>query len=138
MSPMIDKITTKLLDLVNEKNLLGLNDNVERSSRRLKETSMVVESKVIGRERDKEALLGKLLGSESLSSQTTNFNVEWELLQRPFTVEAPGSKVLVTTRKTTVESEWTPFNLTISTFCQMKRLYLRLLNMHPTSKTLTM
>ncbi|KAL8260448.1 hypothetical protein R6Q59_028401 [Mikania micrantha] len=78
MSPKIDKITTKLLDLVNEKNLLGLNDNVERatrSSRRLEETSLVVESKVIGRERDKEALLGKLLGGESSSSQTTNFNV---------------------------------------------------------------
>ncbi|KAL8260458.1 hypothetical protein R6Q59_028411, partial [Mikania micrantha] len=199
MSPKIDKITTKLLDLVNEKNLLGLNDNVERatrSSRRLEETSLVVESKVIGRERDKEALLGKLLGSESSSSQTTNFNVvsvvglggigkttlaqllyndkkvkdhfefrawvcvsdefdvfkiskaifqavgggnqdfanlnllqealkeklskkmfllvlddvwnenhqEWELLQRPFTVGARGSKVLVTTRKTTVAS----------------------------------
>ncbi|KAD3336365.1 hypothetical protein E3N88_31884 [Mikania micrantha] len=107
MSPKIDKITTKLLDLVNEKNLLGLNDNVERatrSSRRLEETSLVVESKVIGRERDKEALLGKLLGGESSSSQTTNFNVEWELLQRPFTVGAPGSKVLVTTRKTTVAS----------------------------------
>ncbi|KAL8260498.1 hypothetical protein R6Q59_028451 [Mikania micrantha] len=34
---------------------------------------------------------------------TENHN-EWELLQRPFTVGAPGSKVLVTTRKTMVAS----------------------------------
>ncbi|KAL8260445.1 hypothetical protein R6Q59_028398 [Mikania micrantha] len=199
MSPKIDEITTKLRGLVEKKKILGLKDNVERSSRprkRLEETSLVDESKVIGRKGDKEALLGMLLGSESSSTQTTNVNVvsvvglggigkttlaqllyndekvkdhfefrawvcvsdefdvlkiskvifqavgggnqdfanlnllqealkeklskkmfllvmddvwnenhqEWELLQRPFTVGAPGSKVLVTTRKTTVAS----------------------------------
>ncbi|KAD3336380.1 hypothetical protein E3N88_31899 [Mikania micrantha] len=199
MSPKIDEITTKLRGLVEKKKILGLKDNVERSSRprkRLEETSLVDESKVIGRKGDKEALLGMLLGSESSSTQTTNVNVvsvvglggigkttlaqllyndekvkvhfefrawvcvsdefdvlkiskaifqavgggnqdfanlnllqealkeklskkmfllvmddvwnenhqEWELLQRPFTVGAPGSKVLVTTRNTTVAS----------------------------------
>ena len=29
---------------------------------------------------------------------------EWELLQRPFVAGAPGSKIIVTTRKTTVAS----------------------------------
>ncbi|KAD3336370.1 hypothetical protein E3N88_31889 [Mikania micrantha] len=107
MSPKIDEITTKLHDLVEKKKILGLKDNAERSSRprkRIEETSLVDESKVIGREDDKEALLGMLLGSESSSTQTTNVNVGWELLQRPFTAGAPGSKVLVTTRKTTVAS----------------------------------
>ncbi|KAJ0715549.1 putative P-loop containing nucleoside triphosphate hydrolase [Helianthus annuus] len=162
----------------------------------MEETSLVEESKIIGRQGDKEALLGKLLGSESSSSQTQNLNVlsivglggigkttlaqllyndkkvkdhfelmswvcvsdefdvfniskaifkdaggddrkfetlnqlqvalkekfsnkrfllvlddvwnenynEWELLQRPFTVGASGSKILVTTRKTKVAS----------------------------------
>ncbi|KAL8260456.1 hypothetical protein R6Q59_028409 [Mikania micrantha] len=78
MSPKIDEITTKLHDLVEKKKILGLKDNAERSSRprkRIEETSLVDESKVIGREDDKEALLGMLLGSESSSTQTTNVNV---------------------------------------------------------------
>ncbi|XP_076891065.1 putative disease resistance RPP13-like protein 1 [Bidens hawaiensis] len=202
MSSKLDEITTKLRDLVEEKNLLGLSHiNVESSkrviSRRMNETSLVVESKIIGREGDKEALLGKLLGGESSSSQThqkvsvvsivglggigkttlaqllyndekvkkyfklkvwvcvsdefdvlnitiaicqavgvgyqdsANLNLlqealkeklskkrfllvlddvwnekysDWELLQRPFTEGAPGSKILVTTRKTIVAS----------------------------------
>ncbi|KAL8230135.1 hypothetical protein R6Q59_000535 [Mikania micrantha] len=197
MVSKLDEIKTKLHDIVEEKNLLGLHDNVKRSnrtSRRLEETSLVEESEIIGREGDKEALLSKLLGGESSSGQ--NFNVvsivglggigkttlcqllyndekvkshfelmswvcvsdefdvisiskaifkdvcgedrkfdtlnqlqvalkeklsqkrflivlddvwnedynEWELLQRPFTVGAPGSKILVTTRKNMVES----------------------------------
>ncbi|KAD3336375.1 hypothetical protein E3N88_31894 [Mikania micrantha] len=199
MSSKIDEITTKLRDLDNEKNSLGLITNVERSSgasRRLEETSLIDESEVIGREGDTGALLGKLLGSESSSNQSKNFNVvtvvgmggigkttlaqllyndkrvkdrfefrawvcvsdeynvfniskaifqsvggenkdfatlnllqealaeklskkmflivlddvwnenqqEWELLQRPFTGGASGSKVLVTTRNATVAS----------------------------------
>ncbi|KAK9069188.1 hypothetical protein SSX86_013304 [Deinandra increscens subsp. villosa] len=198
MSSKLDEITTTLRELIEEKNILGLNDNsVERStraSRRLEETSLVDESKIIGREGDKEALLGKLLGIESSGNQNVNvmsivglggigkttlaqllynddkvikhfelrswvcvsdeFDVfttskaifkdvggddrkfetlnqlqvalseklsnkkfllvlddvwnenynEWELLQRPFHVGSPGSKVLVTTRKDMVAS----------------------------------
>ncbi|KAL8213800.1 hypothetical protein R6Q57_003249 [Mikania cordata] len=197
MGSTIDGITTKLRNLVEKKQILGLIDNIERpnrTSRRQEETSLVEESEIIGREDDKEALLGKLLGGESSSRQ--NFNVvsivglggigkttlcqllyndekvkshfelmswvcvsdefdvisiskaifkdvcgedgkfetlnplqvalkeklskkrflivlddvwneeysKWELLQRPFTVGAPGSKILVTTRKNMVES----------------------------------
>ncbi|XP_076899675.1 putative disease resistance RPP13-like protein 1 [Bidens hawaiensis] len=200
MSSKLDEITTKLHALVEEKNLLGLSNNAESSkrvtSRQREETSLVDESKVIGREGDREALLRKLLGGESSSSQTQNVDVVsivgmggigkttlaqllyndekvkdhfelsvwvcvsdefdvlnitkaicqavgvgnqdsanlnllqeslkeklskkrfllvlddvwnekysgWELLQRPFTEGASGSKVLVTTRKTTVAS----------------------------------
>ncbi|KAL8260496.1 hypothetical protein R6Q59_028449 [Mikania micrantha] len=194
MGSKIDGITTKLRNLVEEIPILRLIDNVERQNyRRPEETSLVEESEIIGREDDKEALLGKLLGGESSSRQ--NFNVlsivglggigkttlcqllyndekvkshfelmswfcvsdefdvfsiskaifkdvsgedrrfetlnqlqvalkeklskkrflivlddvwnedynKWELLQRPFTVGAPGSKILVTTRKKKVE-----------------------------------
>nr|XP_043609047.1 putative disease resistance protein At3g14460 [Erigeron canadensis] len=189
----LDDITSKLHALVEEKNMLGLIDNVgrsNRSSKRLEETSLVDVSKIVGRDGDKEALIGKLLGNEPCSQnfsvvsivgmggvgKTTlaqvlyndqkvkdhfelmswycisdefdvfkickaifedvggndkkfetlnqlqvalteklskkrflivlddvwseNYN-EWELLQRPFSVAAPGSKVIVTTRKTT-------------------------------------
>nr|XP_043609664.1 putative disease resistance protein At3g14460 [Erigeron canadensis] len=189
----LDEITSKLDALVEEKNMLGLIDNIgrsNRSSKRLEETSLVDVSKIVGRDGDKEALIGKLLGNEPCSQnfsvvsivgmggvgKTTlaqvlyndqkvkdhfelmswycisdefdvfkickaifkdvggndkkfetlnqlqvalteklskkrflivlddvwseNYN-EWELLQRPFSVAAPGSKVIVTTRKTT-------------------------------------
>ncbi|XP_023767770.2 putative disease resistance RPP13-like protein 1 [Lactuca sativa] len=67
MSSKLEKITIKLRDLVDQKNDLGLNVNVERSNiteRRLEQTSLVDESKIMGREGDKEKLLGKLLGNE--------------------------------------------------------------------------
>ncbi|CAH1440667.1 unnamed protein product [Lactuca virosa] len=67
MSSKLEEITTKLHDLVDQKNDLGLNVNVERSNiteRRLEQTSLVDESKIMGREGDKEALLEKLLGNE--------------------------------------------------------------------------
>ncbi|CAH1418307.1 unnamed protein product [Lactuca virosa] len=196
MSSKLDVITTKLHHLVEEKNILGLVNNVERGnreSRRLEETSLVDESRIVGREGDKRVLLDKLLGDEScnenfsilsivglggigkttlaqvlynekkvkdhfelmawvcVSDEFEVFNIskavfqavgggnqdfanldllqvalteklskrrfllvlddvwnenykEWELLQRPFVVGAPGSKVIVTTRKTTVAS----------------------------------
>ncbi|KAL7619174.1 hypothetical protein Lser_V15G03622 [Lactuca serriola] len=66
MSSKLDEITTKLRDLVDQKNDLGLNVTVERSTleRRLEENSLVDESKTMGRDGDKEALLGKLFGNE--------------------------------------------------------------------------
>ncbi|KAL7619175.1 hypothetical protein Lser_V15G03625 [Lactuca serriola] len=67
MSSKLDEITAKLRDLVDQKNDLGLNVNVEWSNiteRRLEQTSLVDESKIMGREGDKEALMGKLLGNE--------------------------------------------------------------------------
>nr|XP_043611549.1 putative disease resistance RPP13-like protein 1 [Erigeron canadensis] len=70
MSSELDKITTKLHDLVEEKNLLGLIDNVGRSNitiKKLEETSLVDVSTIVGREADKKAMLGKLLGTESCS-----------------------------------------------------------------------
>nr|XP_043612754.1 putative disease resistance protein At3g14460 [Erigeron canadensis] len=193
MGAKLDEITSKLHALVEEKNMLGLIDNFGRSNtkiKRLEETSLVDVPSIVGREGDKELLLGKLLGNEPCSrnfsvmsivgmggvGKTTlaqtlyndkkvkdhfeamswycisdEFNVfkickaifkdvggddqifetlnqlqvalaeklskkrflivlddvwsenhnEWELLQRPFSVAAPGSKVIVTTRKTT-------------------------------------
>nr|XP_043609672.1 putative disease resistance protein At3g14460 [Erigeron canadensis] len=70
MSFKLDEITAKLHALVEEKNMLGLTDNVKwskRESKRSEETSLVDVSSVVGREGDKEALLGKLLGNESCS-----------------------------------------------------------------------
>ncbi|CAH1440912.1 unnamed protein product [Lactuca virosa] len=64
MSSKLDEITTRLLDLVEVKIGLGLNvnSNLERSNeKRLEQTSLVDESKIIGREGDKEVLMGKLL-----------------------------------------------------------------------------
>ncbi|KAK1407415.1 hypothetical protein QVD17_39031 [Tagetes erecta] len=78
MSSKLDEITTRLHDLTEEKNGLGLNVNVERlntTSRRLEETSLVDESKIVGREDDKEALLRKLLDGGSSSSPTQNVKV---------------------------------------------------------------
>ncbi|CAH1439656.1 unnamed protein product [Lactuca virosa] len=67
MSSKLEEITIKLHDLVDQKNDLGLNVDVQRSNiteRRLEQTSLVDESKIMGREGDKEKLLGKLLGDE--------------------------------------------------------------------------
>ncbi|CAH1440680.1 unnamed protein product [Lactuca virosa] len=67
MSSKLEEITTKLHDLVDKRTDLGLNVNVERSNitqRRLEQTSLVDESKILGRDRDKVALLGKLLRNE--------------------------------------------------------------------------
>ncbi|CAH1440673.1 unnamed protein product [Lactuca virosa] len=67
MSSKLDEVTTKLHDLVDQKNDFGLKVNVERSNiteKRLEQNSLVDESKIMGREGDKEALMGKLLGEE--------------------------------------------------------------------------
>ncbi|XP_024984115.1 putative disease resistance RPP13-like protein 1 [Cynara cardunculus var. scolymus] len=210
MSSKLDEITIKLHNLAEQRNTLGLNANVNversnRRNRRLEETSLVDESKVLGREGDKEALLGKLLGNEAcnqnvnilsivglggigkttlakvlyneekvkdhfelrawvcVSEELDVFNIskaifqavggtnqefanldllhvalkeklwkkrflvvlddvwnedyrEWELLQSPFAVGAPGSKIIVTTRKTkvaTVMNSFQPYNLKV-------------------------
>ncbi|XP_071717778.1 putative disease resistance RPP13-like protein 1 [Rutidosis leptorrhynchoides] len=71
ISSMIDEITEKLNDLVEQKSNLGLDINVKveirsnRTNNRSQETSLVDVSKVFGREADKEALLEKLLGDET-------------------------------------------------------------------------
>ncbi|PWA63986.1 Disease resistance protein [Artemisia annua] len=196
MSSKLDEITKKLHSLAEQKNSLHLNDNVERSSepsRRMEETSLVDESRIVGRDGDKEALVRILLENESCKKNVSvvsivglggigkttlaqvlynedkvkdhfelmawvcvsdefdvhniskaifqgvdgrdrhfaNLNLlqevlkqklskkrflfvlddvwnenfkEWELLMRPFLAGAPGSKVVVTTRKTSIIS----------------------------------
>ncbi|KAI3697354.1 hypothetical protein L6452_30315 [Arctium lappa] len=210
MSFKLEEITIKLHNLAEQKNTLRLNANVnvERSNRirsRLEETSLVDESKIIGREGDKEELLRKLLRNEAcnqdvsivsivglggigkttlakvlyneekvkdhfelrawvcVSEEFDVFNIskaifqavngtnqdfanldllhvalkeklskkrflvvlddvwnedysEWELLQSPFAVGAPGSRIIVTTRKTKVASvmnSFQPYNLKV-------------------------
>ncbi|CAI9269503.1 unnamed protein product [Lactuca saligna] len=74
MSSKLDEITAKLRDLVDQKNDLGLNVNVEWSNireRQLEQTSLVDESKIMGREGDKEALMGKLLGNEGCNQNVS-------------------------------------------------------------------
>nr|XP_043609660.1 putative disease resistance RPP13-like protein 1 [Erigeron canadensis] len=166
----LDEITSKMHALVEEKNMLGLIDNVQRSDRkRTEETSLVDIPSVVGREGDKELLLGigkttlaqvlynekkvkdhfelkswvcvsdefdvfsismaifidvggvvttfkslnqlQVALSEKLSNKRfllvlddvwNEDKTQWELLQRPFCVGAPGSKIIVTTRKNKV------------------------------------
>ncbi|KAF5783462.1 putative P-loop containing nucleoside triphosphate hydrolase [Helianthus annuus] len=68
-----EKITKKLNDLVDQKTKLGLEVNVrvERSNIPLEQTSLVDESKVMGREADKVALLRKLLGKEACNQNVS-------------------------------------------------------------------
>ncbi|KAM0046620.1 putative P-loop containing nucleoside triphosphate hydrolase, leucine-rich repeat domain superfamily [Helianthus debilis subsp. tardiflorus] len=77
MSAKLDEITTNLCDLVGEKKFLGLTDKVEMPNRaattkRKEQTSLLPMDDVIGRESDKEALLEKLLGSESSTSKNVS------------------------------------------------------------------
>ncbi|XP_071719123.1 putative disease resistance RPP13-like protein 1 [Rutidosis leptorrhynchoides] len=66
MRSKLDVITVKLNDLVNKKNLLGLDVNVKVQTRSSHTTTSLVNvSKVLGRENDKKALLEMLLGDES-------------------------------------------------------------------------
>ncbi|XP_023732317.1 putative disease resistance RPP13-like protein 1 [Lactuca sativa] len=68
VSSRLDEIATKLKDLIDAKNDLGLKVNVERSNRRtrrLEQTPLIDEYKIMGRGGDKEALLVKLLGNEA-------------------------------------------------------------------------
>nr|XP_043612193.1 putative disease resistance RPP13-like protein 1 [Erigeron canadensis] len=75
ISSKLDEVNTRLDELVEQKNKLGLDLNVklERSDKnksdvRFHQTSSVNESKVLGRGNDKEALIGRLLGNEEASS----------------------------------------------------------------------
>ncbi|KAL8260711.1 hypothetical protein R6Q59_028664 [Mikania micrantha] len=73
------EIKTKVRDIVDDKNFLGLHDNVEGPNRTsipwqettldVGETSLVQESEIIGRKDDKEALVRILLADESSSRQ---------------------------------------------------------------------
>ncbi|XP_071718359.1 putative disease resistance protein RGA4 [Rutidosis leptorrhynchoides] len=79
-------IRSKLDDLLNRFNtevsegigILGLNVNFEvgyRANRRLIETSLLDESKLLGRDRDKEELFEKLLGNEASNQNVTVVSV---------------------------------------------------------------
>ncbi|XP_071719132.1 putative disease resistance RPP13-like protein 1 [Rutidosis leptorrhynchoides] len=69
--PMLDDITEKLNDLVEQKDNLGIGINriaelrSNRNNKRLEQTSLLDVSTVLGREADQEALLSKLLGDEA-------------------------------------------------------------------------
>ncbi|KAL4561572.1 hypothetical protein LXL04_033741 [Taraxacum kok-saghyz] len=82
MSSKLDEITTKLHDLVDQKNHLGLIMNaivnVERSNiteTASEQTSLVDESKIMGREADKEVLLAKLLGNEACDQNVSTVSI---------------------------------------------------------------
>ncbi|XP_071719788.1 putative disease resistance RPP13-like protein 1 [Rutidosis leptorrhynchoides] len=65
----LEEVTNRLNELLDQKNKLGLEvygkfETLDNSNRRL-ETSLIDESKVLGREGDKEALLEKILGGEA-------------------------------------------------------------------------
>ncbi|KVI00601.1 NB-ARC-like protein, partial [Cynara cardunculus var. scolymus] len=78
MSSKLDKITTKLHTLFDQKHNLGLDVNVKRPNRRnrrLEETSLVDVSKVMGREGDKEALLHRLLWNEACNQNVSIVSV---------------------------------------------------------------
>ncbi|KAI3515516.1 hypothetical protein L1887_14415 [Cichorium endivia] len=92
MSSKLDDITTRLRDLVDQKNGLGLSVNVERSNiteRRLEQTSLVDESKIIGREGDKVALLGNedcdedvnIVSIVCVSEECDVFNIRKSILE---------------------------------------------------------
>nr|XP_043611861.1 putative disease resistance RPP13-like protein 1 [Erigeron canadensis] len=76
MSSKLDELTTRLQDLFELSVSLGLNKNGETSSRtkkRLEETSLLPHlSDPLGRQGDKKALLGKLLGGEGGASGNQN------------------------------------------------------------------
>ncbi|KAJ9558608.1 hypothetical protein OSB04_013222 [Centaurea solstitialis] len=75
MSGNLDKITTRLHDLFEQKNGLGLNGEVVKRPNKpykgLEETSLVDESEVMGREGDKEALLHTLLEKEACNQNVS-------------------------------------------------------------------
>ncbi|CAH1436841.1 unnamed protein product [Lactuca virosa] len=66
MHGKLDNITTKLREIVEEKNNLGLRVKGEspRHKNRKLQTSLVDASRIVGREGDKDALLHKLLGDD--------------------------------------------------------------------------
>ncbi|KAK1413334.1 hypothetical protein QVD17_35106 [Tagetes erecta] len=78
MSSMLDEITTRLHNLAEQKNMLGLTDNVERlvrKNKRLEETSLVDESRIVGRDGDRQALFGMLLGNETCKQNVSVISI---------------------------------------------------------------
>ncbi|XP_071719118.1 putative disease resistance protein RGA3 [Rutidosis leptorrhynchoides] len=81
MRSVLDEINVKLNDLVEKKNLLGLQVNViaeTRSSRNIKrqeQTSLIDKSKVFGREADQEVFLSKLLGDEACNQNVSIISI---------------------------------------------------------------
>ncbi|CAH1440696.1 unnamed protein product [Lactuca virosa] len=78
MSSKLEEITAKLCDLADQKKDMGLNVDVEKSNireRALEQTSLVDETKNMGREGDKEALMGKLLGKEECDENVSIMSI---------------------------------------------------------------
>ncbi|PWA40407.1 AMP-dependent synthetase/ligase [Artemisia annua] len=74
MDSKLNSITTRLQELIDEKNNLGLTvkDGGSKNMNRSYQTSLVDAPSIVGREGDKKELLQKLLGDESCSQ---NFSV---------------------------------------------------------------
>ncbi|PWA48747.1 NB-ARC domains-containing protein [Artemisia annua] len=69
----LDNISTRLLDLMREKEKLGLSEKLEsKDKNRRYQTSLIVGSSVVGREGDKNELVQKLLSDESCNK---NFSI---------------------------------------------------------------
>ncbi|XP_071719109.1 putative disease resistance RPP13-like protein 1 [Rutidosis leptorrhynchoides] len=106
MRPMLDEITVKLNDLVEQKNNLGIGINAiaelrsNRNSKRLEQTSLLDVSTVLGRQVDQEALLsgiGKTTLAQLLYNNEkvkTQFELKvWVCVSDEFDVLAISNKI---------------------------------------------
>nr|GEX32775.1 NB-ARC domains-containing protein [Tanacetum cinerariifolium] len=96
MDGKLNSITTRLHELIDEKNNLGLivKDGGQKNKNRIYQTSLVDAPSIVGREGDKNELLQKLL--DDIWSDKLE---DWETLAAPFFEVARGSKIIITTRK---------------------------------------